>query len=225
MGGGGDPRAARVGAGEDRAVTPAEAGLTPKDRKIDFTIGDCLEVLKDYPENHFDSCVTDPPYGLEFMGKEWDKLTWESGGGFSKPGIGERETAWPSFSSTSRFGTANPTCAKCGGRLRGKKKCGCEKPEWKPIGKRRKLPQDTPDYLTGGGMSAHLSKMQQWHTQWAKEVYRVLKPGAHLLAMGGDADISPIGLRLRGRGLRDSRHADVALRLRLPQVPRCEQGD
>ena len=23
-------------------------------------------------ENHFDSCVTDPPYGLKFMGKKWD---------------------------------------------------------------------------------------------------------------------------------------------------------
>ena len=31
---------------------------------IDYTIGDCLEVLRDYPENHFDSCVTDPPYRL-----------------------------------------------------------------------------------------------------------------------------------------------------------------
>lgn len=143
----------------------------------EYVIGDCIEVLKDYPENHFDSCVTDPPYGLEFMGKEWDRLT--------APGIGERPTDWPSFSSTARLASPNPTCARCGGRLRGKKKCQCEKPEWKPIGKRRKLPQGTPEYLTGGGMSGHLKQMQAWHTQWAKEVYRVLKPGAHLLAMGG----------------------------------------
>src|SRR5262245_44643735 len=27
--------------------------------------------------------------------------------------------------------------------------------------------------------------MQEWHTKWAREVYRVLKPGAHLLAFGG----------------------------------------
>jgi len=26
--------------------------------------GDCREVLRDYPDNHFDSIVTDPPYGL-----------------------------------------------------------------------------------------------------------------------------------------------------------------
>lgn len=34
--------------------------------------GDCLEALKKLPDNSIDSCVTDPPYGLEFMGKEWD---------------------------------------------------------------------------------------------------------------------------------------------------------
>ena len=35
--------------------------------------GDCREVLRDYPDNHFDSIVSDPPYGLTFMGKGWDK--------------------------------------------------------------------------------------------------------------------------------------------------------
>ena len=34
--------------------------------------GDCLEVLKQYPDNYFDSVVTDPPYELGFMGKKWD---------------------------------------------------------------------------------------------------------------------------------------------------------
>jgi site-specific DNA-methyltransferase (adenine-specific) len=42
--------------------------------KVEYRIGDSVEVLKEYPENHFDSCVTDPPYGLEFMGKAWDKI-------------------------------------------------------------------------------------------------------------------------------------------------------
>lgn len=26
-------------------------------------------VLRDYPDNYFDSCVTDSPYGIRFMGK------------------------------------------------------------------------------------------------------------------------------------------------------------
>ena len=34
--------------------------------------GDCFEVLRTYPDNHFDSVVTDPPYGISFMGKKWD---------------------------------------------------------------------------------------------------------------------------------------------------------
>lgn len=33
---------------------------------------DCLIVLKSYPDNHFDSIVTDPPAGISFMGKDWD---------------------------------------------------------------------------------------------------------------------------------------------------------
>lgn len=39
---------------------------------IDLRLGDCLEVLKEIPDNSVDSIVTDPPYGLSFMGKKWD---------------------------------------------------------------------------------------------------------------------------------------------------------
>jgi DNA modification methylase len=35
-------------------------------------LGDCLEVLATLPDNSVDSIVTDPPYGLSFMGKKWD---------------------------------------------------------------------------------------------------------------------------------------------------------
>jgi DNA modification methylase len=34
--------------------------------------GNCLTLLKDMPDNSVDSIVTDPPYGLSFMGKKWD---------------------------------------------------------------------------------------------------------------------------------------------------------
>jgi len=34
--------------------------------------GDCSEVMKKLPDNSVDSIVTDPPYGLKFMGKKWD---------------------------------------------------------------------------------------------------------------------------------------------------------
>ena len=35
-------------------------------------IGDCLELLRRMPDCSVDSVVTDPPYGLSFMGKKWD---------------------------------------------------------------------------------------------------------------------------------------------------------
>ena len=34
--------------------------------------GDCLDVMKQIPDNTFDSVVTDPPYGIKFMSKKWD---------------------------------------------------------------------------------------------------------------------------------------------------------
>jgi site-specific DNA-methyltransferase (adenine-specific) len=34
--------------------------------------GDCLEVMRTFPADSLDSLVTDPPYGLSFMGKKWD---------------------------------------------------------------------------------------------------------------------------------------------------------
>jgi len=35
--------------------------------------GDCITVLSGFPENSIDCVVTDPPYGLNFMGKDWDQ--------------------------------------------------------------------------------------------------------------------------------------------------------
>lgn len=34
--------------------------------------GDCLDILRTMPDNSVDAIVTDPPYGLSFMGKRWD---------------------------------------------------------------------------------------------------------------------------------------------------------
>ena len=31
-----------------------------------------LEVMKDFADNSVDSVITDPPYGIRFMGKAWD---------------------------------------------------------------------------------------------------------------------------------------------------------
>ena len=41
-------------------------------KRIKLMKGDNMESLKKLPDNSIDSIVTDPPYGLSFMGKKWD---------------------------------------------------------------------------------------------------------------------------------------------------------
>jgi SAM-dependent methyltransferase len=43
-----------------------------KDNSMRLLLGDCLDKLKELEDNSVDSIVTDPPYGLSFMGKQWD---------------------------------------------------------------------------------------------------------------------------------------------------------
>jgi DNA modification methylase len=52
-------------------MTPTASCLM---RTSDLTLhlGDCLEVLRTLPNASVDAVVTDPPYGLAFMGKKWD---------------------------------------------------------------------------------------------------------------------------------------------------------
>lgn len=40
--------------------------------RYELHLGDCIEVMRSLPDNSVDSVVTDPPYGIRFMGKSWD---------------------------------------------------------------------------------------------------------------------------------------------------------
>lgn len=40
--------------------------------RYELHLGDCLEAMRAMADNSVDSIVTDPPYGLSFMGKRWD---------------------------------------------------------------------------------------------------------------------------------------------------------
>ena len=51
--------------------------------------GDCLDVLRALPDASVDAVVTDPPYGLEFMGKAWDSFGGERNEG-SRGGTGDK---------------------------------------------------------------------------------------------------------------------------------------
>jgi len=45
-----------------------------QDDHVTLYHGDCIETMRTLPDNSVDSIVTDPPYGLGFMGKAWDAL-------------------------------------------------------------------------------------------------------------------------------------------------------
>ena len=140
--------------------------------------GDCLDVLAGMGDATVDSVVTDPPYGLEFMGKGWDRLgddavskSWDTRGrrGDNTP---ERNPDDPGGRHGVAYKQQNPRCRTCGRAMQGRDTakgfvvCHCETPQ--PY-----MPNTYP------------VRMQHWHEAWAAECLRVLKPGGHLLAFGG----------------------------------------
>jgi len=52
---------------------------------VEIYQGDCIEVMQSIEDGSIDSIVTDPPYGLSFMGHEWDSLP---------PGVEWAEQCW-----------------------------------------------------------------------------------------------------------------------------------
>ena len=58
---------------------------------VTLHLGDCLDVMAAMEPNSVDAIVTDPPYGLAFMGKDWDHGVpgipfWEQALRVAKPG-------------------------------------------------------------------------------------------------------------------------------------------
>jgi DNA modification methylase len=145
-------------------TTPA--GPYYVDESVTLHHGDCLDVLRGLPDNSVDAVVTDPPYGLEFMGKDWDKF-----GVGKQPKIGEpdgsmfrRNMGTPSYTANG-----NPTCRNCGGDKyrNGRRKCSCPSPNF------------------GNPQAESMRGFGRWCELWTTECLRVLKPGGHLLAFGG----------------------------------------
>lgn len=63
------------------------------DKKMPYGVvhADCLDVMRRLPDNFIDAVVTDPPYGLSFMGKNWDHGVpgvefWKEALRIAKPG-------------------------------------------------------------------------------------------------------------------------------------------
>ena len=64
--------------------------MEQKSKKI-LMNADCLEAMKKMPDNCIDAIVTDPPYGLSFMGRSWDHGVpgvefWKEALRIAKPG-------------------------------------------------------------------------------------------------------------------------------------------
>lgn len=107
--------------------------------------GDLFDILPTLTEASIDACVTDPPYGLGFMAKDWDV----------PGGIG-------GFPMRRRVETdaVNTGASRQGGRQR-----------------------SCADFQKRQARDARTYEAE--NERWATEVFRVLKPGAYLLACGG----------------------------------------
>jgi DNA modification methylase len=159
--------------------------------------GDCREVMAAMDAASVDAICTDPPYGLEFMGKEWDRLGSIGKVSHSGPDEYDGSSVFGRAARVNYNGSSNIRCRKCdkwkwghtpgdggGGGLR----CQCAEPDF---------PSVRPDQA---------KLMQAWHETWAREAHRVLKPGGHCLAFGGDrtahrlvSALEDSGFEIRGK--------------------------
>lgn len=108
--------------------------------------GDLFTVLPAVPADYYDACVTDPPYGIGFMGKEWDTF---------KPGA---------VKQAHRLVKAEPIVSV--------------NPN---INGRRRSPAISPSQVEYDYTVEGLRGFQHWTEQWARQVFRVLKPGAYIV--------------------------------------------
>lgn len=119
--------------------------------------GDLFDVLPTLDAESVDACVTDPPYGLGFMGREWDTFAPEQAA--KKSGLRQLDKS-PAWRDGDRR-VINPN-------LKGRTVNGAISSS-----------QIEYDYTVTG-----LRSFQVWTERWAREVLRVLKPGAYLVVCG-----------------------------------------
>ena len=172
------------------------------DGDVRLYLGDCVEVMAAMDAESVDAVVCDPPYGLEFMGKEWDSfattaLVTRSGWDRASSGAG---ISAPDFAPLGKNGTpayggkrSSYECCRCGRRdaFRNPSTCSDERGhDWRAIN-----PNGT----------APLVAFAAWCETWAREALRVLKPGGHLLAFGGTRTFHRLtcGLEDAGFEIRD----------------------
>ena len=135
-------------------------------------VADCVEAMCALDEASVDAVVTDPPYGISFMGKHWDRFAIE--GRTEKRDVsklGVRLTGGadsPNRKLRPRTGSAFANAAGTAGSY---------------------------DFSLTGNRA-----FQAWCENWASECLRVLKPGGHLLAFGGTRTYHRLGCAIEDAG-------------------------
>ncbi|MBI3653740.1 MAG: site-specific DNA-methyltransferase [Acidobacteria bacterium] len=123
-------------------------------------IGDCREVLREFPENSISVCITDPPYNYEFIGHKWDAAEVDR--------------------RLKRVQDSNTLVKNIpyGSGLAG----GVRNARWY-----KRVRENILDY-------------QHWCREWAKEVFRVCKPGGIVAAFNSTRTIAHVQIALEKVG-------------------------
>jgi DNA modification methylase len=135
--------------------------------------GDLFAVIPTLGADSIDAVVTDPPYGIGFMGREWDTF---------KPENVRTSAAMKQRKDPEQLANL------------------------KNVYGRRRSPAQSPSQVEYDESVAGHESFMRWTTAWAKEVYRVMKPGAHLLVCGAPRSYHwmACGLEYAGFEIRDS---------------------
>lgn len=167
--------------GDTMADAP-ELDATPEpvigyqDDTVTVYVGDCLDVLRTLPPNSVHAVVTDPPYGLEFMGRDWDAPWKNSGDVLDDPasvgGFQDGNGGNPYSRSRIRYGRGGGTAGNVATDI--------------DEGTDTTHPfRDGSSRVRYGRGPSESVAFQAWCLAWATECHRVLKPGGHILAFGG----------------------------------------
>jgi len=131
---------------------------------IRLLLGDSSQRMLDLTDDVV-AVVCDPPYGLEFMGKDWDAPWKHTISDYGYTDGGERRPG-PSFTSSR-----NPICQNCGARQRtwegGPPACSCG------------------EFQTDEDTSGDRRKFQGWASEWLKLCFEKLPSGGIIKVFGG----------------------------------------
>lgn len=178
-------------------------------------LGDCLEVLRTLDDCSVDAVVTDPPYGINFMGKAWDGKAIEEAAARPHPlGGATRLTGSPDSLNRklitrtgsgfqNRAGEAGAYDFSLGRFGDERDWTGIGGPLGHGAGKARGGGRERGGAMHAGSYDLTPSGnrgFQRWCEQWAGECLRVLKPGGHLLSFGGTRTYHRLGCGVEDAG-------------------------